>query len=247
MDSKRLACIDTLRFLAIWAIIIIHAHYYFSWADKDITGSFNIPSWLLDKACSFAVPLFYIISGYFLGKSFLKEKNITKICLRHIQRLLIVFIAWSFIYSLDSFQPFSTYQWPIINQHGWIHAYYWHLQDNYFKNPVILLMIGGAGHLWFISALIQSIILILLFVSLNKEKFLIYFALLAYALTPLAIHYLHPLPGYDYDWNPMIGLFNSIPPVVLGWWFSKKKESRQSTAFLILITGIALSCGEFAN
>ena len=249
MDNKRLASIDTLRFLAIWGVLVIHAPYFFGSSDKDITGWVKILFWLSNKASFFSVPFFFIVSGYFFGKAYLKEKNITRVYLKHIQRLLIIFIGWSFIYSIFSFNPFSADQWHVIKQYGLAHAYYRHFQVSYLENPVLLLMMGTSGHLWFISALMQSLTLILLFIFLKQEKFLIYFGLLAYFLVPVVKTYVHPPPGpsFNYNFNPLVEVLTSTLPVTMGWWLSKKKEYKRSTALLLLIIGILLACFQFTN
>jgi len=249
MNNKRLASIDTLRFLAIWGVLIIHGQYFFGWSYKHTIGWVQIPAWLMSKTTSFSVPLFFIVSGYLFGKAYLKEKNITDVYFKHIQRLLIVFIGWSIIYSLLWYSIDAIHHWSHVKQYGFIRTYYWYIHDNYLGNPVLLLFVGTAAHLWFVSALIQSLTLISFLIILKQESLLIYLGLLIYFLTPFATLYIHPPTGGEYtiDWNPYIGIFYAIPPIIMGWHLSIGNKLQYPLSYLLLIIGILLAIGQFAH
>jgi surface polysaccharide O-acyltransferase-like enzyme len=236
MSNKRIFSIDTLRVFAIFGVILIHTHTFY-WEGTNFTGLAGVLSWVLRRISYLGVPFFFTVSGYFFGKSFLKEKNVTKIYSKYIKRLLIIFIGWSLIYSLPHF---SAKVWQSIQQYGWMRTYFWHIQ-NYSYRPFLLIMSGTSGHLWFIMALMQSLTFISLFVFFNQQKPLLYFALLLYILAPYVNLYMIPPAGPDgYTWNPMIGPFISTLPVVAGWWLANQKKYDLFLAILLFLSGFAL-------
>jgi surface polysaccharide O-acyltransferase-like enzyme len=231
MEKQRIASIDTLRTLAIFAVIIIHVNVYYHW--HNLTGFEEILSRGLAAVCLWAVPLFFTISGYFFGKSLQKDNNATKTYQKSMRRLIFIFIAWGAIYS---FPHLSAATWQSIHEHGWLRTYYWHLQELTADLPRYLIT-GGTWHLWFLTALMQSITLIFLFIYFKRERLLIYCALCLYTMTPLVNLYFPPAPGPDgYMWNTMLGLLISIGPVTCGWWLSRHRPSHRM-AFVFLVSG----------
>jgi surface polysaccharide O-acyltransferase-like enzyme len=103
---------------------------------------------------------------------------------------------------------------------------------------------GTAGHLWFLSALLQALTLLAIFISLKKDKLLVYISMLLYLLTPVANLYFQLGIVEEYTWNPAVGPFISTIFVTGGWWLSRKKEFRMGWGIALLIVGFFLSWGQ---
>lgn len=161
--------------------------------------------------------------------------------IHYIKRLLIIFIGWSFIYSLPRL---SSDLIQSIVQYGWLRTYYWHFIDNFASHPAYLLMTGTVAHLWFLSALLQALTLLVIFIAFKKEKTLIYFSALLYLLTPLVNLYFQIGTVEDYTYNPVVGLFVSLIFVTSGWWLSKRKNFLIEWGVAIFVMGMVISWGQ---
>ncbi|MBV9078116.1 MAG: acyltransferase [Methylobacteriaceae bacterium] len=82
--------IDALRYVAFLAVVLIHLPSYAVPADTRVSGGA-----ILDQICRFAVPYFFIASGFFLGGS--RRPAAAQIA-RFVGRLLPVFAAWEVVY-----------------------------------------------------------------------------------------------------------------------------------------------------
>lgn len=131
MNTQRNSSIDSVRFLGFVAVVLLHA---VSQDSKNV----NFAS-IADHLTRWAVPVYFIISGYFLENSnrpaFEKWK-------RTALRLLAIFIFWELIYNIANVFLFGeTFRFSIIRT----------------------LQTGGvAWHLWFLTSLGVCITIFLL-------------------------------------------------------------------------------------
>jgi surface polysaccharide O-acyltransferase-like enzyme len=125
-QRKRESGIDAVRFLAFPAVVLIHL------PSHDVPYSFAI-SWsgVVDHLCRFAVPYYFVATGYFLAHDRL---GVPKAIARFIARLLPVFVFWEAIYLLV------------------VHTQLRDLKELSFWRSV-LFHGGPAFHLWFLSSL----------------------------------------------------------------------------------------------
>ena len=89
--------IDILRIIAILAVIMIHS----STRTIETTGNdlLRIPWTLfLNQISRFAVPLFFMISGFVLELSYSFNTNYFEYLKKRFSRILIPYVFWSFIY-----------------------------------------------------------------------------------------------------------------------------------------------------
>ena len=82
--------IESVRYIAAFAVICIH---YFYAKDKTLTLAVN--QW-----ARFAVPFFFIVSGYFLGEKLKKDDKVI-VYWAFIKKILILYFAWQLIYFLN--------------------------------------------------------------------------------------------------------------------------------------------------
>ena len=156
--KKRELWVDLLKIICAFLVIILHAVSYGIW-EKDLS-----PSTIIYYIGTFAIPLFFMISGYLQ----LRKDNIDyKYVFKKIKKILIVVVCWNFIeylkqvYAGNSIMPFVT-------------SYNSLLQRGYFY------------HFWYLGSLI---ILYLLLPILNKlfKKQPKYFIIFTIIMTILCV------------------------------------------------------------
>ena len=86
MPVKRIINVDLLRILSCLGVIGLHCF-------QEHLISINL---IVYRLCGFAVPMFFVLSGYFLAT----EENDVKSSLRRISKVLLVIILWNFLFWL---------------------------------------------------------------------------------------------------------------------------------------------------
>ena len=135
-------------------------------------------------ACRFAVPFFFIASGYFLSSN----KPATQIICKSFQRIAPIYVVWTLAYTV------IFWAWPT-DWEGWVG----------------LAFIGGYGHhLWFLPSLFVCVALCALIRPLG-EAWGIAIVTMLY-LVGLACGAYGPIVGVEQNlWDPRAGiLFGAI-------------------------------------
>ena len=219
--------IDILKYICAILIIILHLRPFQSFSDQLDLAFNNI----ITRIC---VPMFFLITGYFVAK---KEKDNPNYIKDYVKRTIPLYLVWSAIYI------------PVIIGYGLLN---FSILNNYISDisiPIIflipitifiipivlviaLLYTGVYYHLWYFPALIFS----LLVLSKWKEKFkikhliIISFILLLfgatetyYGILPLN---LKKIVSYYYQifFTTRNFLFFGLFYVVLGYFMGTKKE-----------------------
>ncbi len=93
---KRLYILDSLRIFAILGVVFIHvSSKSLELAGYDIQ---RVPlSLFLNQAARFAVPLFFLISGFVLEYNY-QKLNLTQFFQKRLNKLAVPYIIWSIIY-----------------------------------------------------------------------------------------------------------------------------------------------------
>lgn len=218
--SERLTGIELGRIIACLAVVFIHqqsAHY----------GShYNIRE-ALDLVSRWAVPFFFIISGYFMpgGTGWLK------VSVKYFTRLFPVFIFWVTAYAAIDGNPL------------WFFSETWIIRQTMTN--------GGTGfHLWFLPSLGVCLVISAIIRHYISVKFLLLFAVglycfgLIHASYEAAIVSL-PFNEVDRSFNPRNGPFMGLLFVSLGVALRTKLFDPSVLSGLLLITlGAALSVAE---
>jgi surface polysaccharide O-acyltransferase-like enzyme len=157
----RISGIDTMRVIAILAVITIHTGI--------MRGSFA--HGIFDQLARFAVPFFFITAGYLFYKKNgqASGRQLGKQTTQYIFRIAVIFAFWSIFYMgwsviyqtlrhIDKFNNFSSVL-PI--------QFNLRLND-FVKHYSDYIMVGGAVHLWFLPALGSSIFLLAIAIKYNK-------------------------------------------------------------------------------
>ena len=153
MAAMRNHTIDSLRIVAILAVIVLHAKPFVS-AQYLHTG-FAPAGEILVQWARFAVPFFFITTGYFLGKK--QGNNCDTSTVRHyLKRIGLLYVAWCAIYF------FVSPNWLLYLLDGNPKPLYWHLAaqtQQLINTPVLFALKGSRVHLWFLPALLIAVAL----------------------------------------------------------------------------------------
>lgn len=262
--KERLASLESLRVLAILAVISQHTLPPEMFIGLGV--GVNIVVCLLEPVQRFAVPFFFMVSGYWFGKTMQSGMPATLILGSYAKRLLPLFIAWSII---SAFIPTTPNWWHDIAAYGILRPLYWQFMQtmNWITlHPLGLLWFGTIGHLWFIPALLVGLAAVALlgpFQLIYRRTSAIHvnpfadvilsqpFTLQRLALLLIAILYVAgllergsvitwpeapPLPFYI-----RTGLFMTLMFTTLGWWLSfNVKRSTLSLGVVLLLAGYVL-------
>ncbi len=208
-EITRNAGVDFGRVIAFAAIVVLHSYPNFG------PSEFTILAW--DQLPRFAVPFFFISSGYFLWPKI----DDPKIVRRGATRSMYVFIFWVILYNLRAPENLLPTAW-----------------FDTFR-------MGGQGfHLWFLTALAIAIVAAYALVSYIGIKVACAVAAVCFFMSVLSGAYGVYIPILSEIGNRN-GLFFGFPFLVMGMAFAKYgQKPRASISFAIFALGAALLLAE---
>lgn len=181
MVNKRNYNLDVIKFIAACSVVFLHTEF---------SGVFGIA---IDTLAAFAVPIFFMISGYLFGQSVDKERFIKKQIIKLSKIYLLGLIIYAFFDYLLYKKMYFTFDGLI----------------GFFTVPM-----GHASHLWFLAALIE-ILLLLKITKLYKHKRIFIFITLVLFITGF---YFIFFPANFISWKLYISLiFFGLPLFGLGF------------------------------
>jgi len=211
----RIISIDFFRCLAVFAVIMIHTKPFMLDLFRD--PSYRLPEYLFNQPPRFAVPFFFVTSGYFLAQKYAKAAVQSTVCLTYAKRLLFLLVAWSLIYLL------LPSDWAALMKVGYVEHTLNKIR-RLIDSPLLLFLEGGRVHLWFLSSLICGVVLLTLFSQGGHLRALVVCSTLlfvvgllgsSYSLTPLGLH----LPFY-----PRNGPFLSMICLTIGFLIYQNRQ-----------------------
>ncbi len=215
--NSRINSIDSLRYISIIAVILLHCF--------PTTGA---AKFIVTNLARFAVPFFFITSGFFLG---LKLKNgDTKNYFLFIKKIFKLYIFWSLIYFINP-------DFSLINTNGFISSYLIKLKELSEKGIVLLLFEGISYHFWFFISLICAAIYNYLF-KIKHIKTAIVVAFLFYLIGVFLNYGYYELPILN-DFNSRYFIFFSALPFTLGVYIALK-DYRLNNKWALSILGIGI-------
>ena len=151
---KQFKSLDLAKFIAALLIIVIHTAPFRTYSSVITFGLRNI-------VCVVAVPFFFVCSGFLLFSKLQtlsdpKEQN--SYMVKHIKRLLIMYLIWSLVYL-----PFVIYKWTLKTNPNYLLCVLEYAKDFFFEGSYLTI--------WFLPALIFASILVFLLrkkLSFNK-------------------------------------------------------------------------------
>lgn len=208
--KQRNVSIDTLRLIGAFGIILAHIPYG------------NLPKEYISNVrllAQWPVPFFFMIGGYFLGKTNCVPRDCLRRCLR---------LTWIFLFSTALYLPVQMWQSKKIF-------------DLEFMGHHYLLIRGSYFHLWFIGSMILGYLVIAVLYEYR-------FDYLLYPLSVLLICFMlitHSYNLWDIPVDKAVGRhFQSIPFMFIGILISKHNKLKPGLCWAVLLFGIALQVVE---
>ncbi|MGI2787757.1 acyltransferase [Vibrio fluvialis] len=209
---------ELMRFVAIVAVVGIHTTP-FRLESSDGSIYYKILDLTFNQIGRFAVPMFFLLSGYFFYRKTQDRGQMDNKVLQSVKKLIKIYIIWSFVYLL----PYEWYKFNYINLNEYISS----VQVKIFEllsDPITLVFQGTKEHLWFIVALLFSFIISYLFIRYDKKRELIVVSILLYIFGVISKAYSATPIGIDVDFNTRNGPFFSTIFFVTGYVLAHKKR-----------------------
>lgn len=218
---KRNDGIDSLRSLAIFAVICIHVKPF---ENSEIFIG-RLLETLVILFSRFAVPFFYIVAGYLWEKK--DDKFGWSASKKYIIRILKIILLWNIVYIVP---------YDLLNNINlrYANSIIIRLTD-LIRDPLNLIFEGTKVHLWFLPSLILSVLISKTMIYFKAGRYLIFIALLLYILGLLGGAY-SPCPiGIKTEFNTRNGPFFSMIFFYFGSWFSRHDNTNIKDINIIMI------------
>lgn len=217
------------RFIAVVAIIMLHTQP-FRLVPPEKDDAYRLLDVLITNLARFAVPFFFVISGYFWGHGIRNREDFVSFSIMKIRRIFLIFIFWTLVYLI----PYSQLKLNI-GFEDYIVLIREHINDLYRQPYTDLLMRGSKLHLWYLVALMCSMIISTFFVKLKQEKPLFILAVGLYIVGVLSKSYQDTPIGMDIGFNTLYGPFFGTLFFVSGYFLSNLKITKAWLKYGIII------------
>jgi surface polysaccharide O-acyltransferase-like enzyme len=231
----RITSVDLIRIIAIFAVILLHTETLFA---PITSGSHVFDSYVIvNQLARFAVPFFFVVSGYFWGVKVRRDSPIFQVSRDMILRIAALYLFWIAIY----FFPFDSVMEQGTTLRSVAGQIHWKIRDR-FSRPLFFVFNGSKYHLWFLPALICSIAISGFFVRFKRTALLVGIAILLYLLGLSMKAYIDSPFGIRTDHNSRNGAFFGTLFFVAGYILSGyvPKKSWFPIGFVVACTGVVL-------
>jgi surface polysaccharide O-acyltransferase-like enzyme len=168
---QRIQSIDVFRVLAIIAVIALHTAPH---GGPDAVGLRFDTRTLFDQLERFAVPVFFILSGYFWAGRCTNGPGCLAAGLALARRVLVLFAAWSVIYFLVTAAGAAAATGSL--------AAGWRTAVRPLPGLPTLLLQGTKVHLWFLPALALAAVASGALLARGLDRTLVVLAVALYAV-----------------------------------------------------------------
>lgn len=238
--APRMATVDAWRFIAMLAVIAIHTLPQ-QVSDPAIAAHWLDASFLFTQVARFAVPYFFIVSGYFWGSRAARSTDVLRDSWPAMRRMVGLFVVWSLVYAL----PHDP--WSIRDGGAWqpFRVAWWHLRHQ-LESPSTLLTQGTTSPLWFLVGLLSAMAISAWFVQRRWYRALGVIAILLYVVQLLSRPYRDTIVGLPIDFNTRNGPFVATLFFVTGLWLSRRapRASWAATGVGLFVIGLAMHLAE---
>jgi len=225
LPSARTTSIDTGRAVAMAAVVCVHVEPF-----KDQSPLLFAT---LNQACRFAVPFFFIASGYLFTSKVMGGADLGDSTRHFLRRIIVIFLSWSAVYLVAP-------GYALIAQHGLWKGLLRNARDNIVDavtHPIHFLLVGSAPHLWFLPALMMGIVILAGTMALRRERWLPPLAVALYLVGLLGGSYSVVPIGFNLHTQSIHGPFFSTLFVAIGWWLARYDVRTTAGVALALAMG----------
>lgn len=226
MEGKRRYELDLCRILACFMVICIHV-IGIPWNDyAPDTHIWKVAN-CMDFIVRSAVPLFFMISGVlFLNRDELDIKCFFK---KHILHMILIYIVWSTIYAIFSYENWESLLASLSDIDGW--------------STLAHKIIDGNYHLWFIKSLVMAyIFLLIIHRAVHKKEIKVFYLLFIFLIVIILKANITAIPNLPSIVTKIFNIFDLnnvayIGYMILGYWIAKRSYHTKKT---IAISSIAI-------
>lgn len=207
----RISSIECGRMVAIIAVMVIHISPFANPFDPN-AWNWTIDIYLsgfLNQITRFAVPFFFLCSGYFLQPKMGAGAPLA-VAWRYCRPLLILWLVWSALYAVIPFDPLAAWQYGYLEAM----AFQWQML---LADPLNQWWVGGMVHLWFLPALMLAVLILALCQLVRRPGLALVLGVTLYLLALLGGSYGKPLLGAEWALMTRNGPFFSLLFVALGF------------------------------
>lgn len=215
--GREIGGLQVLKFLGVLLVIHIHtAPPYYAWIE-----------WL----CRAAVPFFFMITGYFLpdADGVVRAERLRRTLVKILRIAVVANVAYIAVSVVSRLLRHS----PDIAVYGTVG--YW--------VELLLFGINGAGHLWYLTALIFSVLIIMLCVRLRCTALL-------FALIPAGLLLNLALGSYGFLWLDSAAAFSwsrnaittGVPFIMLGVQVRYNEHRIPRGAVMLAVAALVAAC-----
>ncbi|QCV57064.1 acyltransferase family protein [Flavobacterium columnare] len=208
--------LDVLKIIMAFLVIALHI-----FPVSKATGIEGLISYEIASGITrIAVPTFFLISGYFLRNKLNDKPYLWK----YTKRILLLYVVWQFIYLPDLIRFYNL---------GW-----------FSKSDMILKLIYGYWHLWYLLATTIAVGLLYLLRNLStaiKTKLILFLLILGYSFqigiqsNRLDLMFLYEIIGTTRNY-----LFFALPMMMIGTMYDKWKDEIPQFKWLFIPLWIIL-------
>lgn len=167
--------IDLVKFFAIICVVSIHTTPFKHINIGSIDGA-NI-NFLINTFSRFAVPFFFITSGYLLGMNIMRTTSKLKYYKKYLVNLLSLYFSWAFFYLVYDL-ILKYIQGESMRKELWLYLSSLSIEKLYIEG----VSSPNAYQLWFLVAIIYSAIILFVFIKINKVKMLLILSLIMHLI-----------------------------------------------------------------
>ncbi|MRX52394.1 acyltransferase family protein [Bacillus idriensis] len=154
---ERNYAIDFIKFFAIFAVVVIHTFPLDS----------QIELFILDNLFRFAVPFFFVASGYLFGNKIINTRESVEYFKRYVIKIIKIYVCWLIFYTIYDVLVIYLSDSNVLQK---LMKYF----DEFTMLNLFYFGKGTSGYqLWFLTSLIWSIIILYIIYRLKKINFLL--------------------------------------------------------------------------
>ncbi|MGR5219206.1 acyltransferase [Vibrio parahaemolyticus] len=231
--TRKIASLETARVLAFLAVVLIHSQFLMSLNLGDSGEPWF--GYIVNQLARFAVPLFFLISGYLIQPKLYSNPFPT--ASQYALPLMRLWLIWSIIYLLV---PFNL---GIVVEQGYLteRQGYW---DSLMVNLLNSILEGGLVHLWFLPSLVMAVYIIAFAVSVKKAQWVLVIGALLYLYGLMGGSY-QVLTGIEAPVFTRNGPFFSLLMVSLGCEIRSRNIRLDSgNAIKVMLVGLSVHFAE---
>lgn len=227
----RVASLDTGRVVAVLAVLMLHARAFRYRESGDLDGWQRTAEVIADHACRFAVPFFFFVSGYLLGRSTGGGPVLPRAA-ASFKRLVLLYLAWSLL-----FVAVTPFEWAAYRELAGLphEPLAWPTPGEW----VMQVLQGARVQFWFLPALATALLVVGLLDRVRPDVGMTV-AVALYAVG-LALGTYGDVTGLDIGPISRNGPFFATLFVFLGYRSGKTDERpRLGPAVLLVVAGAAI-------